>query len=65
MGPGHREAVAVFPVTDAHSAVERLAWGGDVSLGHYLEGTAFHSLALATCSPNHTTPDLPCPARQG
>ncbi|WP_188266489.1 MULTISPECIES: hypothetical protein [unclassified Streptomyces] len=52
-------------MTDAHSAVERLAWGGDVSLGHYLEGTAFHSLALATCSPNHTTPDLPCPARQG
>jgi hypothetical protein len=49
----------------AQAAVERMAWGGDVSLGHYLKGTVFHSVALVTCSPNRATPDLPCPARQG
>ncbi|GAA3272950.1 hypothetical protein [Streptomyces lavendulae] len=42
-------------------AVERLTWGGDVSLGHYLSGTVFHSVALVTCSPNRTAPDLTCP----
>ncbi|MFD5191455.1 hypothetical protein ACFWMU_25485 [Streptomyces sp. NPDC058357] len=46
------------------AAVERLTWGGDVSLGHYLNGTVFHSLALVTCSPNHSDDDLPCPLRQ-
>lgn len=45
-------------------AVERLTWGGDVSLGHYLKGAVFHSVALVTCSPNRSDPDLPCPARQ-
>lgn len=43
------------------SAVERLAWGGDVSLGHYLSGKVFHSVAVVTCSPNHLEPGLPCP----
>ncbi|MGW0309733.1 hypothetical protein [Streptomyces flavidovirens] len=42
-------------------AVERLTWGGDVSLGHYLTGVVFHSLALVTCSPNRSEPALPCP----
>ncbi|MFC4516345.1 MULTISPECIES: hypothetical protein [Streptomyces] len=46
------------------AAVERLTWGGDVSLGHYLNGTVFHSVALVTCSPNRAAPDLSCPARQ-
>jgi hypothetical protein len=46
------------------AAVERLAWGGDVSLGHYLKGTLFHSATLVTCTPNRAAPDLPCPARQ-
>ncbi|WP_060178805.1 hypothetical protein [Streptomyces sp. IMTB 1903] len=46
------------------SAVERLTWGGDVSLGHYLRGTVFHSVALVACSPNRAAPELPCPARQ-
>ncbi|GBQ00060.1 hypothetical protein SSP531S_14680 [Streptomyces spongiicola] len=46
------------------AAVERLTWGGDVSLGHYLKGTVFHSVALVTCSPNRAAPDLPCPAGQ-
>ncbi len=45
------------------AAVERLTWGGDVSLGHYLKGTVFHSVAVVTCSPNRAAPDLPCPAR--
>ncbi|MFE9399557.1 hypothetical protein [Streptomyces flavidovirens] len=42
-------------------AVERLTWGGDVSLGHYLTGVVFHSLALVTCSPNRSELELPCP----
>ncbi|MFE7131190.1 hypothetical protein ACFVIM_10055 [Streptomyces sp. NPDC057638] len=44
------------------AAVERLATGRDVSLGHYLRGTLFHSLALVTCSPNGTHPHIRCPA---
>lgn len=43
------------------SAVERLTWGGDVSLGHYLKGTLFHSVALVSCSPNRSSPELSCP----
>ncbi|MEV7865553.1 hypothetical protein AB0P17_05500 [Streptomyces sp. NPDC088124] len=46
------------------SAVERLTEGGDVSLGHYLKGTVFHSVSLVTCSPNRSSPDLPCPIRR-
>ncbi|MEO3978654.1 hypothetical protein [Streptomyces sp. CAU 1734] len=45
------------------AAIERLTWGGDVSLGHYMKGTVFHSVALVTCSPNLTTRGLRCPAR--
>ncbi|WP_327361141.1 hypothetical protein [Streptomyces sp. NBC_01296] len=43
------------------AAVERLTWGGDVSLGHYLSGTVFHSVAVVTCSPNRAEPGLLCP----
>jgi hypothetical protein len=43
------------------SAAERLTHGGDVSLGHYLRGTLFHSVALVTCSPNRSSPELACP----
>ncbi|PVE13962.1 hypothetical protein [Streptomyces scopuliridis] len=57
-----REATRLVVLVKA--AVERLTWGGDVSLGHYLKGTVFHSVALVTCSPNRAAPDLPCPARR-
>ncbi len=43
------------------SVVERLAAGGDVSLGFYLERPAYLSLSLVTCSPNRARPELPCP----
>ncbi|QKV92566.1 hypothetical protein HUT19_13080 [Streptomyces sp. NA02950] len=43
------------------TAAERLSHGGDVSFGFYLGRTSFLSLALVTCSPNHTAPDLRCP----
>ncbi|MFJ8249185.1 hypothetical protein [Streptomyces sp. NPDC094466] len=59
--PQDREATRLPLLVEA--AVERLTEGGDVSLGHYLRGTPFHSVALVTCSPNRSTPDLPCPAR--
>ncbi|GAA2912147.1 hypothetical protein GCM10020221_04780 [Streptomyces thioluteus] len=45
----------------ADSAAARLAEGGDVSLGFYLRGTLFLSVALVTCSPNRTKPELSCP----
>lgn len=44
-----------------HSAAERLRAGADVSYGHYLERPAYLSLAVVTCSPNRTTPELACP----
>ncbi|GLF94839.1 hypothetical protein [Streptomyces yaizuensis] len=59
---GDREATRLLLLATA--AVERLTWGGDVSLGHYLCGTVFHSVAVVTCSPNRAAPDLPCPARR-
>ncbi|MFJ3497577.1 hypothetical protein ACIPPJ_28840 [Streptomyces sp. NPDC086091] len=43
-------------------AAARLSWGGDVSLGLYLERPAFLSLALVTCSPHRGRPELPCPS---
>ncbi|MEV0640185.1 hypothetical protein AB0I77_35680 [Streptomyces sp. NPDC050619] len=52
------------PALLVHSAAERLEWGGDVSLGFYLDRPSYLSLALVTCSPNRAAPDLPCPAPQ-
>ncbi|GAA0363212.1 hypothetical protein [Streptomyces blastmyceticus] len=46
------------------SAAERLALGGDVSLGFYLRGALFLSMALVTCSPNRAEPELSCPLSQ-
>ncbi|MEU1698730.1 hypothetical protein [Streptomyces pseudogriseolus] len=43
------------------SAAERLHAGGDVSYGVYLERPSYLSLAVVTCSPNRTAPELPCP----
>ncbi|WP_369235062.1 hypothetical protein AB5J56_24775 [Streptomyces sp. R21] len=43
------------------SAMGRLAWGGDVSVGAYLDRPLFLCLTLVTCSPNHAAPELPCP----
>ncbi|MFF4155940.1 hypothetical protein [Streptomyces sp. NPDC001678] len=51
------------PAALAASAAERLAQGGDVSLGFYLRGTSFLSVALVTCSPNRAEPELGCPLR--
>ncbi|MEU3350497.1 hypothetical protein [Streptomyces sp. NPDC037389] len=42
-------------------AAERLAQRGDCSLGFYLRGTLFLSMALVTCSPNHAESKLSCP----
>ncbi|MEV0484210.1 hypothetical protein AB0I69_26815 [Streptomyces sp. NPDC050508] len=43
------------------SATDRLGSGSDTAFGFYLERPSFLSLALVTCSPNRTRPDLPCP----
>ncbi|WP_406401391.1 hypothetical protein OH805_20320 [Streptomyces sp. NBC_00879] len=46
-----------------NSAADQIGWGGDVSIGFYLERPSFLSLALVTCSPNRSSPDLNCPIR--
>lgn len=56
-----REATRLVLLVRA--AVERLAWGGGMSLGHYLSGTVFHSVALVTCSRTAAHPT--CPALSG
>ncbi|MET7935295.1 hypothetical protein [Streptomyces sp. NPDC005322] len=57
----HQEADTARLSRLVTTAAERLAHGGDVSFGFYLGRTSFLSLALVTCSPNHWSPDLPCP----
>ncbi|RZB17144.1 hypothetical protein StrepF001_20400 [Streptomyces sp. F001] len=46
-----------------NSAVERLDSGADVSLGFYLERPSFLSLAVVTCLPNRSRPELACPVQ--
>ncbi|MFG2179532.1 hypothetical protein ACGFLS_12555 [Streptomyces abikoensis] len=43
------------------STADRLAQGGDVSLGFYLRGALFLSTALVTCSRNRARPEPSCP----
>jgi hypothetical protein len=45
------------------SAAEQLDSGADVSFGFYLERPAYLSLAVVTCSPNRSKPELACPVR--
>ncbi|ATL30020.1 hypothetical protein [Streptomyces formicae] len=46
------------------AAADRLGWGGDVSLGHYLNGQSYLSLALVTCTPNNAAPGALCPEQR-
>ncbi|MGW3730355.1 hypothetical protein [Streptomyces sp. NPDC000851] len=46
-----------------NSAAERLDSGADVSLGFYLERPSFLSLAVVTCLPNRSRPELACPVQ--
>ncbi|OII70639.1 hypothetical protein [Streptomyces sp. CC77] len=43
------------------SGTGRLSDGGDVSHGFYLERPTYLSLAVVTCSPNHSMAGLRCP----
>nr|WP_223189134.1 hypothetical protein [Streptomyces sp. TRM68416] len=45
------------------TAAERLHTGADVSYGFYLERPSYLSMAVVTCSPNRSSPELPCPIR--
>ncbi|MHC5905673.1 hypothetical protein ACVNF4_17485 [Streptomyces sp. S6] len=47
-----------------NSAAERLGSGADLSYGFYLERPSYLSLAVVTCSPNRSLPELACPVRQ-
>ncbi|MEV0438048.1 hypothetical protein AB0I84_16820 [Streptomyces spectabilis] len=55
----HRDGVRLSGIVD--SAVHRLAGGGDVSHGFYLERPAFLSVTLLCCTPNRSMPRLTCP----
>ncbi|GLW51781.1 hypothetical protein Stsp02_74420 [Streptomyces sp. NBRC 14336] len=46
-----------------NSVAERLGSGADVSFGFYLERPSYLSLAVVTCSPNRSKPELACPAQ--
>ncbi|MFF4039161.1 hypothetical protein [Streptomyces sp. NPDC001816] len=48
-----------------NSTAERLSSSCDVSLGFYLERPLYLSLAVVTCSPNRSKPELACPIEQG
>ncbi|MBT3153749.1 hypothetical protein HTV45_23250 [Streptomyces sp. CHD11] len=54
-----RDTARLARLVDA--AAERLCAGADISYGCYLERPSYLSLALLTCSPNRTTPELLCP----
>ncbi len=54
-----RDTARLARLVDA--AAERLHAGGDVSYGRYLERPSYLALAVVTCSPNRTTPELACP----
>jgi hypothetical protein len=43
------------------AAAEQLHSGTDVSYGFHLERPSYLSLAVVTCSPNRSMPELPCP----
>ncbi|MEU5110312.1 hypothetical protein AB0G64_02275 [Streptomyces longwoodensis] len=47
-----------------NSVAERLESGADVSFGFYLERPSYLSLAVVTCSPNRSKPELACPTQQ-
>ncbi|MFJ4688659.1 hypothetical protein [Streptomyces sp. NPDC088789] len=53
-----RDLARVARLVDAFA--ERLHSGADVSYGFYLERPSYLSLAVVTCSPNRSRPELPC-----
>lgn len=59
---GDRDTARLTRLVDA--AAERLRAGADVSYGHYLERPSYLTLAVVTCSPNRTLPELACPCAQ-
>ncbi|GAA3802811.1 hypothetical protein GCM10022403_041090 [Streptomyces coacervatus] len=50
-------------ISMVNSTTARLDSGADVSLGFYLERPSYLSLAMVTCSPNRSKPELSCPVR--
>lgn len=60
LAPQDRDPVGLAARTAA--GAERLAGGGDVSHGYYLNRPLFFSVALVTCSPNRVALQTPCPA---
>ncbi|MET8829963.1 hypothetical protein ABZX40_30705 [Streptomyces sp. NPDC004610] len=60
--PAERDQARLATLVPA--AVARLAWGGDVARGFYLERPSYLHLSLVTCSPNRAAPRLDCPLRR-
>ncbi|MFI2031422.1 hypothetical protein [Streptomyces buecherae] len=46
-------------------ARETASWGGDVYATWYLHGKGFLALSVIGCSPNWSSPGLPCPQKRG
>ncbi|MFE0043319.1 hypothetical protein [Streptomyces albireticuli] len=57
--PGDRDTTRL--ARKVSYVAETLGWGGDISLGYYLERPLFLSLALVTCFPNRASPGQACP----
>ncbi|GAA3800107.1 hypothetical protein GCM10022403_037950 [Streptomyces coacervatus] len=58
---GDRDTTRLARLVD--SAADQLESGTDVSQGFYLEHSSYLHLALVTCSPNRSRPELACPVR--
>ncbi|MFF3373355.1 hypothetical protein ACFYXF_10435 [Streptomyces sp. NPDC002680] len=56
---------ATWLATLVDTVAEQLRSGRDVSYGFYLEHPSYLSLAVVTCSPNHSKPELVCPGPAG
>ncbi|KUO16854.1 hypothetical protein [Streptomyces dysideae] len=56
-----RERDITHLATLVNSAAKRMESGTDVSVGFYLERPSYLSLAVVTCSPNRSMPELACP----
>jgi hypothetical protein len=61
--PSERDRDTIHLARLVNAAAEQLHSGADVSYGFYLERPSYLSLAVVTCSPNRSQPELPCPMR--
>jgi hypothetical protein len=59
--PSGRDRDTTFLARLVNAAAERLHSGADASYGFHLERPSYLSLAVVTCSPDRSMPELACP----